>query len=264
MPYAFGAAAGGAFPQLIITNSRTWVPPQDGNVCIHVVGAGGGGSGRNMRGGGGGAYVKLNSLAVTTSGSFSITIGAGATPGASTWQAATGGTSSVSGTGISATLTAGGGIGANWNTSPAGGTGANGDVRYNGGTGGSGGGAVGVYANGNSGGSATSRSGQTDAQAGDSGIGSSRFGEICGGTSSNNHYNYGNDVGQSNGEDGGDLCGGGGISVAYQSNGATNKPRGGNGGVGGGGGGTHNEHSPNGNYGGHGGDGIVLIQYLPW
>ena len=45
MPYAFGAAAGGAFPQLTITQSQTWVPPQDGTVCIHVVGAGGGGGG---------------------------------------------------------------------------------------------------------------------------------------------------------------------------------------------------------------------------
>ena len=40
-----GAAAGGAFPQLTITQSQTWVPPQDGTVCIHVVGAGGGGCG---------------------------------------------------------------------------------------------------------------------------------------------------------------------------------------------------------------------------
>ena len=38
-----GQVATEAFPQLTITQSQTWVPPQDGVVCIHVVGAGGGG-----------------------------------------------------------------------------------------------------------------------------------------------------------------------------------------------------------------------------
>ena len=76
-----GAAAGGggAFPQFFFTVTENWVPPQDGNICIHAIGAGGGGRGANStnyRGGGGGGYAKLNSLAVTTSGSFTITIGA--------------------------------------------------------------------------------------------------------------------------------------------------------------------------------------------
>ena len=217
MPYAFGAAAGGVFPQLIITSSRTWVPPQDGNVCIHVVGAGGGGAGRGPAGGGAGGYVKLNSLAVTTSGSFTITIGSGGSPGVSTYVAASGGTSSVSGTGISSTLTAAGGGGANWNVAGAGGVGSNGDVHYNGGSGGTGGGAVGIYSNGNSGGGTTTIAGQNDACGGDSGIGSSRFGEICGGRAHMNHYIAAIDVGPPSGFNGGDLCGGSSITVSYNS-----------------------------------------------
>ena len=64
-----GASGGGAFPQLTLTQSQTWVPPQDGNVCIHVVGAGGGGSGQTALSysGGAGAYGKIPTLAVTTS-----------------------------------------------------------------------------------------------------------------------------------------------------------------------------------------------------
>ena len=40
-----GQVASEAFPQLTITTSMTWVPPQDGTVCIHVVAAGGSGYG---------------------------------------------------------------------------------------------------------------------------------------------------------------------------------------------------------------------------
>ena len=40
-----GASGGGHLPQLAISNSMTWVPPMNGNVCIHVIGGGGGGQG---------------------------------------------------------------------------------------------------------------------------------------------------------------------------------------------------------------------------
>ena len=106
------AAGGGEFPQFFFYTSETWAPPQDGNICIHAIGAGGGGMGRNStnyRSGGGGGYAKLNSLAVTTSGSFTITIGALGWGSSNNNSASAGGTTTVAGTGISSNLTAGGG-----------------------------------------------------------------------------------------------------------------------------------------------------------
>ena len=48
MPYVFAASAAGVLPQIALTNSQTWVPPQDGNICIHVIGAGGAGEGNGV------------------------------------------------------------------------------------------------------------------------------------------------------------------------------------------------------------------------
>ena len=75
-----GSSCGVAtLPQLTLPVSETFTAPQDGNVCIHVVGAGGGGSGASgsNAGGGGGGYCKKNSLAVTSGQTFTIVVGVG-------------------------------------------------------------------------------------------------------------------------------------------------------------------------------------------
>ena len=70
-----------SFPTIFLSKSQTWVPPQDGNIMIHVIGAGGGGAAytnaSSLQSGGAGAYCRTNSLAVTTSGSYTVVIGAG-------------------------------------------------------------------------------------------------------------------------------------------------------------------------------------------
>ena len=151
MPFILAASAAGALPQIAITNSMTWVPPQDGNICIHLIGGGGAGTGStssNNSSGGAGGYCKKNSLAVTTSGSFTIVVGAGGLP-----NGGAGGNTTVAGTGLSSTLTANGGAGGvNDSNNAAGGTAANGDVNNTGGAaGGAGGGAVGIYGTGDAG-----------------------------------------------------------------------------------------------------------------
>ena len=148
-----------SYPTIFLHNSQTWVPPQDGNIMIHVIGAGGSGSGSNSastESGAAGGYCKKNSLAVTTSGSFTVVIGAG---GAGTLGAygagAAGGNTTVAGTGLSSTLTATGGAGGALATNAytTGGVGSNGDVNTTGGRGGyrKGGGAVGLLGTGNDG-----------------------------------------------------------------------------------------------------------------
>ena len=273
-----GAAAGGAFPQLFITKSQTWVPPQDGTVCIHAVGAGGGGnqgadSYHRMNGGGAGAYFKVPSLAVTTSGSFTIVIGAGGRGGHNSGATqgvagAAGGNTTIAGTGLTGTKTAGGGAGGATNSQSAEAAGGSfsgsgeSAVGYSGGASAYGsGGAVGVYATGQSGqnvGNGQAAGGQSDAAG--SGIETSGFGIIVGGRySGNNVYNYvsGNGIQHNNADD---LSGGG---TGYSTSG--NMPGvGGNGGLGGGGGAGENTSYTQNGYGGHGGDGIIIIQYLPW
>ena len=81
MPYVFAASSAGVLPQIALTNSQTWVPPMDGNICIHVIGAGGAGEGHGVQSGGAGGYCKKNSLAVTTSGSYTVVIGTGGAGG---------------------------------------------------------------------------------------------------------------------------------------------------------------------------------------
>ena len=278
MPYAFGAAAGGAFPQFFIGKSQTWVPPQDGNICIHAVGAGGGGSqgpeSGNTWGSGAGAYFQVPSLAVTTSGSFTLVVGSGGRGGQGSNEphgrnGNNGGDTTLAGTGLTGTKTAGGGRGSNWDNSQTGSGGTfsgsgESSFGYTGGAGNSngGGGAVGVYATGAAGGgtgNSNNNGGQTDAQGG--GIGTSSFGTICGGQHAGSHvylYNYAVTSGRTAWGD--DLCGGGKVGCSQGNISAV----GGNGGIGGGGGcGVNDPYSPSG-YGGDGGDGIILIQYLPW
>lgn len=277
-----GQVATEAFPQLTITQSQTWVPPQDGTVCIHVVGAGGGGNAyyANGAGGGAGAYFKIPSLAVTTSGSFTLVVGVGGA-GGFLGSGVTGGASTVAGTGLTGTKTAGGGILGNQDgTDGAGGQfSGSGEsvVGYTGGAGGGligAGGAVGVHATGQAGGWNTVDSGQafrsdtrscqggvSDAASG--GLSMSGFGIICGGSQSGDNI-YSQDAGQSNNPKGQDLCGGGGMNAS----GINQFVIGGAGGIGGGGGAGWNSYNTYSTYrvgaGGRGGDGIILIQYLPW
>ena len=259
------AAGGGALPQITINKSQTWVPPQDGVVCIHVVGAGGSGaSATTYYGGGAGAYAKIPSLAVTTAGSFTLVVGVG---GAGTLPSGNGqysngingGNSTIAGTGITGTLTCQGGRGGTTSANGAGGTvsgSANeGWAGYSGGAGDRAGGAVGIYATGN-----TTPSGQpywapiTDAASG--GLAMSGYGTICGGQKGGMWvYNNGNGTGPDGAGD--DLCGGG-----YAFTNSTNKGHAGNGGVGGGGGGIRGSDSSGLARSGSGGNGIILIHYL--
>ena len=89
-------------PQIALTQSQTFVPPQDGNICIHVIGAGGGGNGGDQNGasGGAGGYCKKNSLAVTTGGSFTVVVGVGGAGNDGNSNGGAGGNSTVAETGV--------------------------------------------------------------------------------------------------------------------------------------------------------------------
>ena len=243
-------------PQISLTQSQTFVMPQDGNVCIHVIGAGGSGTSNTGQAfsGAAGGYCKKNSLAVTKGGSFTVVVGVGGPRGSGTSD---GGNSTVAGPGLSATLTANGGDGGK-SSGNAGGTAANGDVNNTGGVGltgdRGGGGAVGIYGTGAAG-IQYKQGGDSDAQGGESG-----FGHIGGGGkggimayayNGNSTFENGNSLDAS-----GPFAGGG----AIEANSATSSMCGGNGGTGGGGGGCRNNGIRT---SGAGGDGLVLIQYLP-
>ena len=256
-------------PQIALTESQTFVPPQDGNVCIHVIGAGAGGNGGVNYGssGGAGGYCKKNSLAVTTASSFTVVIGVGSSGQDGDSNSTAGGNSTVAGTGLSATLTANGGGATSGNTGGGGGTASNGDVNNTGGAGGNGGsdgggGAVGVYGTGESGaGNNPHEAGSSDAMGPSSFSG---FGQIVGdrgGLGRANATAAGGTFPLPSRVDGGFLSGGGQI----RSNGVSNNSlmMGGCSLIGGGGGGCRVPNSMPSAIGGHGGDGIVLIQYLP-
>ncbi len=156
-----GGGGSASFPTIFLHKSQTWVPPQDGNIMIHVIGAGGSGSGSTttsqLQSGGAGGYCRKDSLAVTTSSSFTVVIGAGGAVNARgvLGNGVDGGTTTVSGTGLSATLTATGGARGILNTAAFsnGGVGSNGDFNTTGGRGGyhKGGGAVGLLGTGRDG-----------------------------------------------------------------------------------------------------------------
>ena len=246
----------GAFPQLTITQSQTWVPPQDGTVCIHVVGAGSAGlGGSSARGGGAGAYGKIPTLAVTTSGSYVLVVGVGGVGNYGNFLGAAGGASSIAGTGLTGTKTAGGGAAATSSANGAGGTlsgSGEGWAGYTGGAGAGAGGAVGVYATGNTG---TLRI--TDAAAG--GLAMSGYGIICGGSQGYSQPTLTMRVDAQLAITAGDLCGGNRV-YSGQSGAYTYGTNGGIGGGGGSAGGASIYQA----WGGAGGDGIILIQYLPW
>ena len=255
-----GQVATEAFPQLTITQSQTWVPPQDGTVCIHVVGAGGGGRSVSnaCHSGGAGAYAKIPSLAVTTSGSYALVVGVGGAGGYQGANGGAGGSSQISGTGLTGTKTCvGGGAGVNANNGAGGAVQGSGEswAGYSGGAGTqNGGGAVGIYATGQAG--TNYGGGMTDAQSG--GLAMSGFGMICGGSQpSPVQYLLTNYYPSINKAD--DLCGGGALQYS-NINGWVQSS---SGGIGGGGGGCRNANNANNAYAGKGGDGIILIQYLP-
>lgn len=87
---SFGGGSGGnsqsdtILHHEFIMNTGTWIPPYDGIATIYVIGAGGSGCGgwdgslyRPVSGGGAGGLGILRSIPVTTSDSYTITIGAG-------------------------------------------------------------------------------------------------------------------------------------------------------------------------------------------
>ena len=261
------------FPTFFLTSSQTFVPPLNGNVMIHVIGAGGSGSGSNSfttnGGEGAGGYCRKNSLAVTTSSSFTVVVGAGHVPVQVNQAGGNGGNSTVAGTGLSATLTANGGTGhdrTNTATDAPGGTASNGDVNYTGGAGGKekGGGAVGLTGTGEQGFEASSdpssgtglRMGADCDIIGD--FWSSSLGQIAGGLPGSAQFGGGGANGFAN-ADAAPLSGGGGsgISSGY------NYPVGGNASIGGGGGGAYFGTGTYGPLGGRGGEGIVIFQYIP-
>ena len=149
-----GGLYGGVILEIPILESQTWVPPRDGTINIIAIGAGGSGglytptNGGIALGGGAGGYCAKENVSVTTNGSYSISIGAGGAGVYSNGSIAgnAGGNTTVSGTGLSATITANGGAGgggtstysanANYGTGAAGGTASNGDINRVGGKGG--------------------------------------------------------------------------------------------------------------------------------
>ena len=264
-----GGGGGGLPVNIVLTSSQTWVPPVDGNICIHVIGGGGGGVGTTGTpySGGAGGYCKKNSLAVTTSGSFTVVVGAKGL-GGDGGLGITGGNSTVAGTGLSATLTANGGSRATTSSDGAGGTASNGDVNNTGGAGNGsnegGGGAVGIYGTGNSTYSRFKRGGESDAQA--EGLESlSGYGYLVGGkagkvTQRSSNFNSVN-MPQYVEMDAGPLSGG---AVFKDRSGNTDTwQKGGDGGIGGGGGGCRMSGDSTRAIGGDGGSGCVIIQYLP-
>ena len=265
------SGGGGGLPvNIVLGYSQTWVPPADGNICIHVVGAGGGATGREttLASGAGAGYAKKNSLAVTTSGSFTVVVGAGGAGGRANDNGGTGGTTSVAGTGLSAALRGFGGGGSIGGQQGLGGSADGGDVNNTGGAGApNGGGAVGITGTGNAGGaggSAGGSGGACDVVGPESLIG---HGYICGGlggdvfrSRTNSQSAYGPLNYSPNGS-GGFLAGGG--TWIMDGNGLQDFCYGGHGGIGGGGGGCANDYSYSYATGGSGGNGIVIIQYLP-
>jgi hypothetical protein len=255
-----------SFPTIFLHKSQTWVPPQDGNIMIHVIGAGGSGSATNVtsepQGGGAGGYCRKDSLAVTTSGSFTVVIGAGgaASKGLRA-NGVDGGTTTVSGTGLGATLTATGGARGVLNTAAYanGGVGSNGDLNTTGGRGGyyKGGGAVGLLGTGNDGTTQNiynSTGGDCDI-VGD--FYSSSFGQISGSLGSASvvaHSSLDNANGTASA---GPLAGAGGTYM-------TGVPAAGtcNATIGGGGGWSY-ANSTAYILSGRGGEGCVVIQYIP-
>ena len=262
-----GGGGSASYPTIFLSKSQTWVPPQDGNIMIHVIGAGGSGGASNTTSyssGAAGGYCRKNSLAVTTAGSFTVVVGAGGAGvnGNNNSDGNPGGTTSVAGTGLSAPLRAFGGEAGKIGTA-AGGSADGGDVNNTGGAGTiqGGGGAVGLIGTGNAG-----------LSYGDAGIGgacdvvgdfwSSSFGQIAGDMGASGVYYNGNaTLLAPQPFPAGPLAGGG-----YSRTDRTTQygyTLGGDATIGGGGGGCDNSAANWSAFSGRGGEGCVVIQYIP-
>ena len=262
-----GGGGSASYPTIFLSKSQTWVPPQDGNICIHVIGAGGSGSAwnsSNISSGAAGGYCKKNSLAVTTSGSFTVVVGAGGAPVFNSQTGQAGGATTVAGTGLSSTLTANGGSGGKYGIPSVAGTASGGNVNYTGGASAvtNSGGAVGLTGTGNAGKAYSSLFAGGDCDViGD--LWSSSFGEISGslgpkGIETNSNAQY---APNPTPLDAGPFAGGAFIRQGrttqwgYSSAGAAT--------IGGGGGSNDNSGGANNSISGRGGEGIVVIQYIP-
>ena len=120
----FGSGSGEEVIQtILLEESGTFVPEHDCEAYVHVFGGGGGGGASNTRagtgyysiatGGGSGAYA-LSRLSFTEGTSYTVTVGAGGLGGDANTDpesadGTAGGSTSISGSGIT-TMTAGGGI----------------------------------------------------------------------------------------------------------------------------------------------------------
>ena len=257
-----GGGGSASFPTFFLHKSATWVPPQDGNIMIHVIGAGGSGSGstadNNVESGAAGGYCRKNSLAVTTSGSFTVTIGAGGASVIGAVGAGTaGGVTSMAGTGLSLLRSfggAGGALAANAYT--AGGPATGGDVNYTGGRGGyqKGGGAVGLTGTGNDGSAGSNYFASYGANCDTIGdFYSSSLGQLSGSVGGTAQA-----FSQQNGNGNAGPLAGAGSSVISTSPalGASHAS------IGGGGGWTQNSYVDY-IFSGRGGEGCVVIQYIP-
>lgn len=271
-----GGGGGGSFPTIFLSSSQTWVPPMDGNICIHVIGAGGAGAsagyGSYPGSGGAGSYARSTNWAVTTADSYTVVIGAGGADKIGGGHAEhRGGTSQFYNASNSINMNCPGGYGglANGNNQQTTKAYASGGTHANnaGGSGRmywgqpAGGGAVGINAPGVHG----------DINIGKAGFGgecdvvgdfwSSSLGNLAGGVRGKGWFSpEPASTGNSTGTDGGPLSGGGFCFGQHSLTGVF--MRGGDGGIGAGGGGALN-HSGGGAIGGKGGEGIVVIQYIP-
>ena len=261
-----GGGGSASFPTIFLHNSQTWVPPQDGNIMIHVIGGGGSGSvsaSNQISSGAAGGYCRKNSLAVTTSGSFTVVVGAGgAARIGSAGAGTTGGNTTVAGTGLSSTLTATGGAGGVYATTTytTGGVGSNGDFNSNGGRGGYqiGGGAVGLSGTGNDGGN---NNNGNDTFGGDCDIlgdfYSSTLGQLSGSQGGKGMYCT-NSQEMLAGDASSEPLAGAGSTIQY----LVISSIAGNASIGGGGGFSQHNNVVQ-TRSGRGGEGCVVIQYIP-
>jgi len=274
MAVILGKGGSESFPTIFLHKSQTWVPPQDGNIMIHVIGGGGSGaSGTSLycNSGSAAGYCKKNTLAVTTSGSFVVVVGAGGGQKRNASGSA-GGNSTVAGTGLSSTLTSTGGAGGvnSGSSDPAAGAGSNGDVNTTGGQGGyqRGGGAVGLTGTGEAGvrGERNGSGGECDI-VGD--LWSSTMGQIAGGRRGVSSFSSTNTTTQdptsSSYSNAGPFSGGGRVTHERSGDAGSRQSlaQGGDGGIGGGGGAGVNSQRADFCVSGSGGAGIVVIQYIP-
>lgn len=163
-----GGTSAGAAGGKTAYSATVALPAGYTSVYIVAVGAGGGGvGGVGGGGGGGGCAAKLVTLGGLPA-QYSVTTGA---PG---YNGVDGTSTTVTGTGLSTTLTGGGGLSAAGNTGGAGGTATGGTTNYSGGAGGT---SAGVQRAGGGGAGGTAGAGGT----GSTGTGSGGNGTLDGG-----------------------------------------------------------------------------------